>query len=388
MASKSRARRGRNFIVIVALTTAGGTLAGGSLASGAASGGGGVTAPKPPKVTGISCVDRCAGLREAAPDATVELQGRRLRYVEKVRFPAEDGGVSVKPDTVAGKKVEAEVPKDAKNGKPRAVDEFGQVAKSPDALKIVSESDLPEPGSFRLADATVSPDKSFFFGTGKPTLTYIFNGNGPTDVRIDIVRAKDGSAVKSWVVEDVAPNSEQTLAWNGIGDDNKAVKSGQYQFRIGGVGERLRDTNGTSFGIYDHRFPVRGKHTYGDGVGAPRAGHSHQGQDVFAKCGAPIEAARGGKVQHKGYHGAAGNYVVIDGKKSNLDYVYMHLKNKASVKQGEKVKTGQKIGENGDSGNASGCHLHFELWSKPGWYEGGHHLRSVTKKLKKWDKWS
>jgi murein DD-endopeptidase MepM/ murein hydrolase activator NlpD len=387
LASKSRARRGRNFILIVALTTAGGTLAGGSLASGATSGGGGVTAPKPPKVKGVSCVDRCAGLREAAPDATIELQGRRLRYVERVRFPTEDGNTSVKPTKVAGKKVEAEVPKDAKNGKPRAIDEFGQVAKAPDALKIVDEADLPEPGSFRLADATVSPDKSFFYGTGEPTLTYIFNGNGPTDIRIDVVRAKDGDTVKSWVVEDAPPNSEQKLTWNGLGDDRKAVTSGQYEFRIGGVGERLRDVSGTSFGLYDHKFPIRAKHTYGDGVGAPRAGHTHQGQDVFAKCGAPIEAARGGKVQVKAYHSAAGRYVVIDGKKSNLDYVYMHL-NRTDVREGERVKTGEQIGTNGDTGNASGCHLHFELWSKPGWYEGGHHLRSVTKQLKKWDKWS
>ena len=387
MASKSRARRGRNFILILALTTAGGTLAGGSLASGASSGGGGVTAPKPPKVKGVTCVDRCAGLREAAPDATIELQGRRLRYVERVQFPTEDGNTSVKPTKVAGKKVEAEVPKDAKNGKPRAIDEFGQVAKAPEALKIVDEADLPEPGSFRLADATVSPAKSFFYGTGEPTLTYIFSGNGPTDIRVDVVRAKDGDTVKSWVVEDAPPNSEQKLTWNGLGDDKKAVKSGQYAFRIGGVGERLRDVSGTSFGLYDHKFPIRAKHTYGDGVGAPRAGHSHQGQDVFAKCGAPIEAARGGKVQVKAYHSAAGRYVVIDGKKSNLDYVYMHL-NRTDVREGERVKTGEQIGTNGDTGNASGCHLHFELWSEPGWYEGGHHLRSVTKKLKKWDKWS
>jgi murein DD-endopeptidase MepM/ murein hydrolase activator NlpD len=388
LASKSRARRGRNFILIAALATAGGTLAGGSLASGATSGGGGVTAPKPPKLTGVSCIDRCAGLREAAPEATVELAGKRLRYVEKVRFPAEDGGVSVKPTDVAGKSVEAEVPKNAENGRPRAIDEFGQVAKSPDRLRIVDESDLPEPGSFRLADATVNPAKAFFYGTGKPTLTYMFNGNGPTDVRVDLVRIKDGTTVRSWVLEDVAPNSEQTLPWNGEDDAGKAARRGEYEFRIGGVGERLRDTNGTSFGLYDHKFPIRGRHTYGDGVGAPRSGHSHQGQDVFAKCGVPLEAARGGKVQFKGYHSAAGNYLVIDGKKTNLDYVYMHLRNKAEVREGESVKTGERIGEVGETGNASGCHLHFELWSKPGWYEGGDFMPSVTRKLKKWDKWS
>jgi murein DD-endopeptidase MepM/ murein hydrolase activator NlpD len=51
------------------------------------------------------------------------------------------------------------------------------------------------------------------------------------------------------------------------------------------------------------------------------------------------------------------------------------------------VRTGQRIGEVGETGNASGCHLHFEIWSAPGWYEGGNFL-NPTKKLKRWDKWS
>jgi murein DD-endopeptidase MepM/ murein hydrolase activator NlpD len=109
---------------------------------------------------------------------------------------------------------------------------------------------------------------------------------------------------------------------------------------------------------------------------------------VFADCGTPLEAARGGKVQFNGYHGAAGNYIVIDGKKTGRDYAYMHLKRKSEFGKGEKVKTGEQIGQVGETGNASGCHLHFEMWSPPGWYEGGNFLRSVTKQMKKWDRWS
>jgi murein DD-endopeptidase MepM/ murein hydrolase activator NlpD len=218
-------------------------------------------------------------------------------------------------------------------------------------------------------------------------LHYVFNGNGPTDVRIDLVKQSNGSVVRSWVEEGIDPNSDQTLEWNGVGDDGKSVRSGEYRFRIGGLGDALDDV-GQTFGYYDHKFPIRGQHTYGDGVGAPRAGHTHQGQDVFADCGTPLEAARGGKVQFKGYHSAAGNYLVIDGKKTGRDYVYMHLRRKAEVSEGERVRTGQRIGEVGETGNASGCHLHFELWSPPGWYEGGDFMRSVTKQLKKWDRWS
>ena len=79
---------------------------------------------------------------------------------------------------------------------------------------------------------------------------------------------------------------------------------------------------------------------------------------------------------------------MVDGKSTGHDYVYMHLQRARRAKEGERVRTGEQIGRVGDTGNASGCHLHFELWSKPGWYEGGHAMRSVTKHLRQWDHWS
>ena len=42
----------------------------------------------------------------------------------------------------------------------------------------------------------------------------------------------------------------------------------------------------------------------------------------------------------------------------------------------------------GMSGDSSECHLHFEIWSQPGWYKGGRAIRSVSKRLKDWDSWS
>jgi murein DD-endopeptidase MepM/ murein hydrolase activator NlpD len=97
---------------------------------------------------------------------------------------------------------------------------------------------------------------------------------------------------------------------------------------------------------------------------------------VFAACGTPVVAARGGRVAVKQYEGRAGNHVVIDGAATGVDYAYMHLCDAALVEVGYRVRTGQLIGFVGSTGRASGCHLHFEMWSGPGWYAGGAPVRS------------
>ena len=118
-------------------------------------------------------------------------------------------------------------------------------------------------------------------------------------------------------------------------------------------------------------FPVAGPHTFGDGIGAARGNRSHQGQDIFAACGTPLVAVSRAKVKRVKYHALAGNYVVIRNKKLKQDYVYAHLATRAPVRKGQVVQPGQQVGTVGQSGNARGCHLHFELWLGK-YYRGGH----------------
>ncbi|HEV2786198.1 MAG TPA: M23 family metallopeptidase, partial [Solirubrobacteraceae bacterium] len=145
-----------------------------------------------------------------------------------------------------------------------------------------------------------------------------------------------------------------------------------------------------AFELVDHIFPVRGAHGYGEGqavFGAGRNGRTHQGQDVFARCGTPLVAARGGVVKLNQTHGAAGNYVVIDGEGTDIDYAYMHLRDRSPLAKGARVLTGQLIGQVGDTGDARGCHLHFEMWSGPGWYTGGAPFDPLPA-LQAWDAYS
>ncbi|HEX2102953.1 MAG TPA: M23 family metallopeptidase, partial [Solirubrobacteraceae bacterium] len=117
----------------------------------------------------------------------------------------------------------------------------------------------------------------------------------------------------------------------------------------------------------ERAFPVDGSHTYGDGFG-DRA--NHQGADVLAACGTPLRAITGGTVRKVATEGAAGRYVVLRDGDSGEEYVYMHLSDVA-VSSGERVRAGERIGAVGQTGNATTCHLHFEVWSAPGWYAGG-----------------
>jgi murein DD-endopeptidase MepM/ murein hydrolase activator NlpD len=117
-------------------------------------------------------------------------------------------------------------------------------------------------------------------------------------------------------------------------------------------------------------FPVSGPHTIGQGFGAARSGHSHEGQDVMA-CGTPLVAVSRAKVKWVSTQRLAGNYVVIRNKKLHQDYMYAHLATRASVNKGRVVMPGQQIGIVGQTGDATACHLHFELWVGK-WYRGGH----------------
>ena len=85
-------------------------------------------------------------------------------------------------------------------------------------------------------------------------------------------------------------------------------------------------------------------------------------------------------MKFKQYHARAGYYLVIDGERTGIDYAYMHLRDaRARRARATACATGQLIGYVGDTGDASGCHLHFEMWTAPGWYNGGSAVRPAAR---------
>lgn len=131
-------------------------------------------------------------------------------------------------------------------------------------------------------------------------------------------------------------------------------------------------------------FPIQGKHDMGQSATNDFGGaRAHKGQDMFAACGTPLAASASGTIQAKGYHSAAGNYVVVQDA-AGRSHVYMHMASPATVQNADRVDAGQIIGTVGQTGRASGCHLHFELWTAPGWYRGGAAIDPLPQ-LREWE---
>jgi Peptidase family M23 len=344
----------------------------------------GLGAVKPPKVTGVTCVERCAGAREVATGAIVRFTGRGLAASTEVRFPGALGEVAATPSGVGKRTVEVVVPEGAVTGTARVLDATGHALTAP-RLRIVPEQALRAPGSFELTAGSSRPGTAFFDARRPVRLRYRFDGYGPLDLRATLER--HGKVVRSWTEESRAPFAWHSVRWSGLTDRGAAARRGRYRFRIGPAGPDSRTA--ARFRFYDHLFPVRGGHSYGDRFGVPRSGgRTHEGQDIWAGCGTRLEAARGGTVQFKGYSASLyGNYLVIDGRQTNSDYMYAHLIHPPTVKEGSRVRTGEGIGAVGRSGNARGeaCQLHFELWPN-GWHNG--RPRDPLRELRRWDGWS
>jgi murein DD-endopeptidase MepM/ murein hydrolase activator NlpD len=130
-------------------------------------------------------------------------------------------------------------------------------------------------------------------------------------------------------------------------------------------------------------FPIQGAHTYNQGFGGKRG---HQGVDLFSACGTPLVAVGYNRVIFRGFHARAGHYLVLRYKRFKQDYMYAHLSGPPLVAKKAKVTPGQLIGYVGATGNASGCHLHFELWVGK-WYRGGYPVDPVPS-LQAWDAYS
>jgi murein DD-endopeptidase MepM/ murein hydrolase activator NlpD len=364
---------------------------------------GGAIAGPAPKVRTLQCRTQCMGLTAAHAGSRVRVSGKALKRVDSMVFEGAPGAaddVSVAPLRARKTYVDARVPRNAVTGPVKLVSADGAES-APTSVPLTIDPTPVEPSTASDAlaiDVEVQGNRVFYGGARQAQVSYLVRDSQPVEVAVELIRLSDGVAITRWEPGVVPPNTPQTVTWDGTAG-GKVQRDGRYAFRVfatsqSGVtassAQATAPTPGAapspgSFLFQRHIFPIRGAHTFRTGSAAFGGGRGHQGQDVFANCGTPLVAARGGRVKFKQYHSAAGHYIVVDGDGTGYDYAYMHLRDASLVDQGDHVYTGQPIGFVGDTGRAHGCHLHFEIWRAPGWYSGGSPLDPLPM-LAAWDK--
>ena len=245
----------------------------------------------------------------------------------------------------------------------------------------------PTGAGFALRAHEVKPAVAYFDGQRPTIARFEFRAQHRLDLVVKVVHAGNGRPVRRWVKHGLAPGKVHEVRWDGRRGDRGVSGDGAYELRAGPAGHRGARLGQVEF--HDHTFPVVGPHTYGDAFGAPRSGgRVHEGQDLPSPCGTPLIAARGGRVQATGYSDALyGYYVVIDGLATRRDYFYAHMEAPTPLSEGERVRTGQRIGRVGKTGNARNefCQLHFELWPH-GYHDGP--PTDPAPALRAWDSFS
>lgn len=366
--------------VVSTIAAAAMLLAAPSVAAADAPRTGGAAAPSRPVIAALSCAQdqpRCA-----RGDA-LTLQGEGLGDTRVVTFLGRRGHRDdrrARPSLRDDHRLTVRVPSRARSGTVRVTSATAGSTRSSAPVVIHAgppSTPVAEPAAGRL-----------YAGGPPKVFRYRAPASATGQALVEAFGVTDGIVVAHWPVQPDASGAG-IVTWDGT-VNGVAVPAGRYAFRVTGGAQAAVVADGpppTAFDVFDAIFPIRGKHDLGQSATNNfGGGRGHKGQDMFAACGTRLVAARGGTVMAAGQESRAGNYVVIGGPDTQ-SYVYMHMREPSPLRKGQRVLTGQEVGEVGETGRASGCHLHFEMWTAPGWYQGGTAV-DPRPELSRWDAFS
>lgn len=99
----------------------------------------------------------------------------------------------------------------------------------------------------------------------------------------------------------------------------------------------------------------------------------------------PIYASKGGTIEVAGWYGGYGKCVVID-HGGGIKTLYGHLSS-IGVRSGQQVTTGQKIGNQGSTGNSTGPHLHWAFIVNGSYADAEQYAKNVLVTARNWNEW-
>ena len=165
------------------------------------------------------------------------------------------------------------------------------------------------------------------------------------------------------VVDGVATGNDEIVAAEFI-NQGKSYKAVRYKDKKGTVRYYSPEGNGmrkaflstpVDFARISSHFDLHRKHPVLNRIRA------HKGVDYAARTGTPVKSTGDGEVIFSGRKGGYGQVVIIK-HSEHYESLYAHLsKFKKGMTTGSLVKQGEVIGYVGQSGLATGPHLHYEF---------------------------
>ena len=225
-----------------------------------------------------------------------------------------------------------------------------------------------------------------------PTVKYIFNGQPPPPTSASTSSRGTRAARSSTASSTRAPSpTRQNVAhWDGRGLDGKKAAGGFYRFsarpRVGRQrrdDERRRASSGAATSSRSRGPPHLRRRRR-----RPRAGHTHQGQDVLAACGLKLVAARGGP--SSGGAPERRRQLRRHRRPGHRSRLRLHAPARPlAAPKGQKVRTGQQIGSRRvDRRRDRPATCTSRSGPPPAGTRAGTSSRRSRRHLKSWDRWS
>lgn len=104
--------------------------------------------------------------------------------------------------------------------------------------------------------------------------------------------------------------------------------------------------------------------------------YGHEALDIAAAYGSPVVAAAAGTVTFAGWGNNGGGFQVWISHGGGMSTTYNHM-SAVLVHVGQYVARGQQVGRIGMTGNATGPHVHFEVWFGPVDGSGGYRVNPL-----------
>jgi murein DD-endopeptidase MepM/ murein hydrolase activator NlpD len=180
----------------------------------------------------------------------------------------------------------------------------------------------------------------------------------PVDGVLHIVKSGD---TISAIASRYKAQSEDIISFNGLANQDD-IYVGDILIIPGGV--MPKNAAPISASASNNQIPLASNYFIFPAQGTITQGlHYYNAVDLANKCGTPVYAAASGVVQRAVFNNSwnlgMGNYVTILHPNGTVTY-YGHFEY-VGVKPGDKVNVGDRIGLMGETGNATGCHVHFQV---------------------------